>query len=339
MESMIYYPGFEVQDENWLKFALLYLEELRPIIPNIIADESQYLSPTAIAIQKKTNLIHPYNPDYDEAHCASVTACKEFDNYLSKPYLYRPFFSHSKSRDLIQYWKNPHNQYYSLYEGKYTSDFFHYCLDNHIATPFDNGIKISQDLAFAYMSFLADIISKINGIDMITDISKYNTMLISNDKLHFIGQKNDFKIVKTQIEFSVPCNIDSIPLEKIIELRNDRDFDNCRRAFVNEIDEYLKRRKDNPNATFEDQLKVGKQIKKLLSSVGLIAGAVFLTLSSVHSIFNGESVSIKDIPTAVCDAIAIKKEIAKFPRHLEAVKQKSQTKRYISKIRKKAIIT
>ena len=33
MEELIYYPGFEVSNEDWLKFALLYLDKLNPIIP------------------------------------------------------------------------------------------------------------------------------------------------------------------------------------------------------------------------------------------------------------------------------------------------------------------
>ena len=41
MKSMVYYPGFEVQNEKWLKFALLYFEELRPIIPDMLISENR----------------------------------------------------------------------------------------------------------------------------------------------------------------------------------------------------------------------------------------------------------------------------------------------------------
>lgn len=60
MKSIIYYPGFEVQNEKWLKFALLYFEELRPIIPDMLISENRYLSQTAIKIMQDTNLIRPY---------------------------------------------------------------------------------------------------------------------------------------------------------------------------------------------------------------------------------------------------------------------------------------
>lgn len=34
MHNLLYYPDFEVQDQNFLKFALLYIDEIRPIIPD-----------------------------------------------------------------------------------------------------------------------------------------------------------------------------------------------------------------------------------------------------------------------------------------------------------------
>lgn len=33
MKKVIYYPGFKAEDINWLKFALLYIDVLKPIIP------------------------------------------------------------------------------------------------------------------------------------------------------------------------------------------------------------------------------------------------------------------------------------------------------------------
>ena len=50
MRSMIYYPGFEVQKDEWLKFALLYFEELRPIIPYMSVSDDKYLSTSAIHV-------------------------------------------------------------------------------------------------------------------------------------------------------------------------------------------------------------------------------------------------------------------------------------------------
>ena len=52
MKELLYYPGFEVKDETWLKFALLYLDHISPIIPYINAPEESYLTPTFATVYK-----------------------------------------------------------------------------------------------------------------------------------------------------------------------------------------------------------------------------------------------------------------------------------------------
>lgn len=69
MKGLIYYPGFEVKDETWLKFALLYLDLIRLIIPYTIAPEEQYISGTFLRIMGETDLVRPYRPDFNEGIC------------------------------------------------------------------------------------------------------------------------------------------------------------------------------------------------------------------------------------------------------------------------------
>ena len=75
MKDMIFYPGFEVKDETWLKFALLYLDCIRPIIPYTIAPKEEYISETFLRIMDETDPVHPYRPDFNEGMCASKLAC------------------------------------------------------------------------------------------------------------------------------------------------------------------------------------------------------------------------------------------------------------------------
>ena len=42
MKSMIYYPGFELKSEKWLKFALLYFDELPELIIPKITKRKQF---------------------------------------------------------------------------------------------------------------------------------------------------------------------------------------------------------------------------------------------------------------------------------------------------------
>ena len=332
MKSMIYYPGFEVKDETWLKFALLYFEELRPIIPYMWVKEDQYLSPTAIEVMNSTNLIRPYNPDYEEGNIASIIACEEFERYLNHPERYLSFFSNSKSSDLINNWRNPQLQKCRLYEGKFSPVFFEFCLENRLATPFDYGILISNDLAFAYMSFLADVIAKRQELEMFTDVSKYNTLLEKNDAIISRSQNLHYKIAKTQIEFAIPCRIKDIPMNQIIKLRQNRDFENCRRAYTYELEKYLKVRDDDPNVSFDSQLEIRSEIVKILQSLGIATASLFLSCSSVTSLLNGSVEPTAAFATAFLDAVSVK-EVCTVPQYLREIRRKNQANRYFGKIR------
>lgn len=330
---MIYYPGFEVKDETWLKFALLYFEELRPIIPYMCAREEQYLSQTAIEVMNNTNLIRPYNPEYEEGNIASIIACEEFEKYLNHPERYLSFFSRSQSLDLVNNWRSPRFQNCRLYEGKFSPVFFDFCLENGLATPFDYGILISNDLAFAYMSFLADVIAKRQELEMFTDVSKYNALLEKNDRIISRSQNLHYKIAKTQIEFAIPCNVKDIPMEQIIKLRKNRDFENCRRAYFYEMEKYLKLRDADPNISFDSQLKIRTDIRKIMQSLGVATTSVFLTCSSIASFLNGSVEPTVALATAFSDALSVKEMFA-APQYLKEIGRKAQANRYLGKIRK-----
>ena len=63
MKDLIFYPGFEFSDTTWVKFALLYINKLNPIIPT--TGES-YLSDSFKQILDETDLIHFHRPTFDE---------------------------------------------------------------------------------------------------------------------------------------------------------------------------------------------------------------------------------------------------------------------------------
>ena len=88
MKNLLYYPYFEVKNINWLKFALLYFDDLRPVIPDMPYNQRRYLSDDFLRIMDETDLIKIYAPEYEEGSSASMLACEEFDNYLRTPRRY-----------------------------------------------------------------------------------------------------------------------------------------------------------------------------------------------------------------------------------------------------------
>lgn len=333
MKSMLYYPGFEVENAKWLKFALLYFEELRPIIPYIQASEELYLSENARRIMGETNLIRPYCPNYEEGYMASIIACKEFDLFFQNPRRYSYAFEEIHNHNMMDIWKNPSNQTCKLYEGKFSYEFYDYCIKSGIATPFSEGIQISKDLAFVYMSFLADVISKKQGYEMFTDIRRYDRLLTTNDRKLMNAQGMHYLVAKTEIEFNIPVDINKIPLEAMIRLRSNRDFENCRKAYVEEIQRYLSIRESDPNATFDDQLNIRRELLRILGlSFGALS-AVCLTSVNIQSFLHGAASPAFALAAAYADLQELR-GLRHLRRDLDELRTRVQAKRYFGHIKR-----
>lgn len=335
VNSMIYYPGFEVENETWLKFSLLYFDELRPIIPYMYVDESKYLSKTAIRVSHDTDLIHPYQPSYEESACASVIACEEFQRYLEHPELYSTYFSNRYPRiNLRDKWENPEYWNCKLYMGKFSNVFYDFCIKNNIAASFNNGILISKDLAFTYMSFLADIISKNNELEMFTDVSKYNTLLLRHDLEITKSQGLKYNLAKANIEFNIPINICNIPLEVFIDLRKKKDFGTCRHAYVHEINNLIKAKNEKRlDYSLEQLLSLKKDFIHICGSAFNMIASVVLTVSSVSSLINGNANTPELLASAYSDAYSLK-SIYQSKNFIDNLRSKVQAKRYLAKIDK-----
>lgn len=76
MHKLLYYPNFEIQDQNFLKFALLYIDEISPIIPE---NARESLSKPMRDILRNTELINLYSPNY--GHWTCQTPVKKYKLY------------------------------------------------------------------------------------------------------------------------------------------------------------------------------------------------------------------------------------------------------------------
>lgn len=331
MNSIIYYPGFEVENETWLKFALIYFDELRPIIPYMNINESEYLSNTTIRIINETNLLNPYRPSLEEGFYASIIACEEFQKYLEYPEWYSNIVGYSYRNNIREKWQNPSYQTCRLYQGKFSYAFNDFCIKNRIAKPFNDGIMISKDLVFIYMSFLADVISKNNEMEMFTDINKYNTLLLKNDKKITNSQGFEYKMAKTNIDFAIP-NLNDIPLEKFINLRRQPSFDECRRAYVHEIGNLIKAKNDkSPDYSLEQLLSLKKDFIHICGSTFNMIASLVLTVFSFASLANGDA----NIPTLLASAYSDAYSLTSLSgsrEFLANLKYKVQARRYLAKI-------
>lgn len=248
MNKLIYYPSFEVYDNNWLKFALLYIEELKPIIP---WSGEKYLSDFHKKLYNETDLIKPYIPEYDESQEATFIATEEIEKIFRNPENYSSIF---RVNNVIQKWKNRALFDFVLFGEKYSYDLERFCIKNGIGERCDDGVIIPKELGMIYMTILAQVIADKNSISPITDRSGLDKYSI------FIRQENRctngiITVAQDTLECKLPSNLHKIPLDDIIRFRNKRGFKKKLNAFHSELEKYYKSKENNQTAyDFENSL-------------------------------------------------------------------------------------
>lgn len=288
MNTVLYYPGFEVEDLNWLKFALLYIRRLRPIIPQ--SGENQ-LSDITHKIKEETDLFKYYRPTFNDRYEASNIAYDVVERFLQHPERYRFRFSKFNTN---MYFKDPETHNFLLYDEKVTHEFGNFCIENNYATESNNGIVVNKEIGNIYMSILANVISENNQIQCITDIpsmDRYNIYLrnIGNIKSgRYSNSRNNKmqKIARSVIESYIPKDLSKIDLNTIIQFRASNDYSVALEAFHNEIDHYLNMLEGDENIVeFEDQ--INNSIRKLKKELLVLFPQLTSVALQVWSIING----------------------------------------------------
>lgn len=232
MENLIYYPGFEIIDPNWLKFALLYIDRLNPIIPSSGDD---FLSDLHFRLSQETDLIVPHRPEIKEGKNATFDSLKTIDRILRNPERYFRIFGTSQ---IVDKWKQPENQNYTLFEDKYTYEWDRFCTKEGFAKRSDYGIKIPKELGLIYMTILAQAISESRGVSPITDHKELDKFsILMRDQKYSLKKK--FNVAKSVINLKLPSNLHEIGIDKIIAFRNKNNFKAKLKSFHQELNEFL----------------------------------------------------------------------------------------------------
>ena len=134
MNELIYYPGFEVSNLDWLKFALLYINKLNPIIPR---SGDKYLTDLHQKLCNETDLIKTHRPSYDEGIESTLDAIEIVERILQHPNRYSIIFH---TPNIKQEWQDKKNHIYKLFEEKYIHEWENFCLANNIAQKCNEGL-------------------------------------------------------------------------------------------------------------------------------------------------------------------------------------------------------
>ena len=232
MEQAIYYPGFEVKNHDWLKFALLYIDTLNPIIPPA---GDKYVSDTYRKLTDDAGLIVPHRPDYREGEAATLDAIEVVERILGTPRLYSGPF---RTSDVTQLWKNPHRWSYTLFRDKFTYSWEHFCIQNRMGRRDREGLSLDKSLAFLYMSILAHAIGDSRGVSPITDHAVFDRLSIVTRKATPLTP-NRVNVARGIIKLQLPANLRSIDLERVIEFRQRPGFKKRLHAFHTELNAWI----------------------------------------------------------------------------------------------------
>jgi len=231
MDELIYYPGFEVKQMDWLKFALLYIDKLCPIIP--MSGDSR-LSNLSKHIINDTDLISIHRPDTEEGSKATLDALEYVDKILRTPQRYSAFFG----QDFLETWRQSVDQNFTIFNAKYTPAWEDYCLEYQLGEKCDDGVRVHEQLAFIYMTLLAQVIGDSKGISPITDDRKLDSYSIVARRPSNSFQKQ-MSLARGTLQFKLPANLSHIDIDSIINLRNTSQFKQNLTAFHYELDRFL----------------------------------------------------------------------------------------------------
>lgn len=210
MKDLIYFPSFEPSNERWLKFALLYMDEFRPIIPDKRQDD---ISPLYKRIIDKTDLINPYSPNYNDGSNASKKAIYRIEELLKTD------SSHLFNYKNLQRTMNG-DRNYLIYSDKFSSDFEYFCTKNNFGTRNNDGLLVSEELGFIFMQHLAQEISYKMNSSIITDNQKFNNY-VNFERIESPSLKKKVNLAENIINLKLPQNINEIEFNKLIKFRDE----------------------------------------------------------------------------------------------------------------------
>ncbi|SDO02423.1 hypothetical protein SAMN05518871_109134 [Psychrobacillus sp. OK028] len=210
MRETLYYPSFFVEDEKWLKFALLYLGQVVTIIP---MEANFNLSSLHSLVLNETDLLGSHSPTQNEVSFAADSLGEEISKIANNP-LY-------SSRDLRGNLKQRNQNDWEIYDGKMSYLLKDMLLSNEWATPTENGLNMNGELAGVYMTLLANVIAEERNIPTITDkkmpvnFSKINQSIKGEYR-----NSQRYKTLSNELEIKLPKHLEEIDIGRIIDFRN-----------------------------------------------------------------------------------------------------------------------
>lgn len=227
MEPLIYYPNFEPPSDTWLKFSLLYFENFKSIVPY---NRRHLISDNFRLVERETDLVSLYAPDYEDGYRASLQSIEEVQKFLSNTYDRSPLF---RQINVLRNWHNPDNWSFLIFREKFSDNWVYFCEENNLGRRTNDGLLMSEELAFLFMTYLAKEIAFRESAAIITDNNRFDNFTNYARSTKPIVDKTA-RFAKGLFNLIVPKNLNEIPIEQLLDFRNKNRH--LLRAFNNELD-------------------------------------------------------------------------------------------------------
>lgn len=215
MKTYIYYPGMEVRDELWLKFALLYLERLAFVFT---VSEKSGLTALQQTLEQETDLLAE-RPD--AAFFATITP--QLESQLSG--LLAPDFVRHKvfgNKELVTRWRQGANHDCFCPDQAGLERLHGFCLSHGFASRDQGGIRMARRFANLLSMRLAREWALANDGALITDHDYLDRLLhLLESRYHNRGGQDCFHL---EIPLQVPTHLGEISFAELIALRGRSGF-------------------------------------------------------------------------------------------------------------------
>jgi hypothetical protein len=291
MNNLLYYPGFQINNEEWLKFALLYLKDVNTIVP---PEADDYLGATHRFLLAETDLLNSYRPTYEEVSKSTADAVSAISKELKNPV---KVFGVLGEIDINDFWRQPYNHNFELFQSKFSYEFEDFCRERGFFSRSENGIMIPYQLGIMYMSFLAHNIGEHNNMAVITDLEEEKKLSSINENAWKYNKKfEEIKFIKKLIELQIPGDLNDIPLRSIVKLRNKNSFQRKLREFHLAVNDLV-----NLNSNFTEQSldEVRRSIsltkESLIGDILDLATSLSATTIAVHTVLSNDVGNIERV--------------------------------------------
>lgn len=198
-------------------------------------------------------------------------------------------------------------------------------------------ILLNEDVAYAYMSVLAEIISKETETDMITDNIRYSDPFLRYP--HNINRRMMDRLgtIQREIQFYVPTDMYRIPLKEFIKLRSDYEFEIARRNFVTELNIVLDSYDRNVSEVdLYNVMECKQEIYGLIKELFISCAAAVVGVHSFGNMYTANKGTLDfwgNVGNIGISLDALKQHYYVAREYVTRIKGKKQARKYLAKIK------